>query len=76
MPREAMDYSKCCIYKIECLNDEKLIYVGNTTNFDKRKVQHKLNCYNEKGKCFNFKLYQMIRDAGGWSNYKMIEIEK
>jgi len=42
MPKTAMDYSKCCIYKIEHIDDESLVYVGHTTNFDKRKAQHKL----------------------------------
>jgi len=29
-----MDYSKCCIYKIEHNDNESLVYVGHTTNFD------------------------------------------
>ena len=37
---------------------------------------HKTYCYLETHKNYNFKLYQMIRDNGGWSNWSMIEIEK
>ena len=76
MPKNAMDYSKCCIYKIECINDDRLVYVGHTTNFEKRKIQHKNNCKYEKEKGFNYKLYQMIRENGGWDEFKMIEEEK
>ena len=76
MPKTAMDYSKCCIYKIEHFENESLVYVGHTTNFSKRKGQHKSNCMNENGKAFNLKLYQMIRGNGGWDCFKMIEVEK
>ena len=76
MPRLPMDYSKCCIYKIQCINDESLVYVGHTTNFDKRKIQHKKNCMNEKEKGYNYKLYRMIRDNGGWEEFRMLEEEK
>jgi hypothetical protein len=71
-----MDYSKCCIYKIEHIENESLVYVGHTTNFNKRKGQHRNNCKNENDKKFNFKLYQMIRENGGWDMFKMIEVEK
>jgi len=71
-----MDYSKCCIYKIEHIDDESLVYVGHTTNFDKRKTQHKINCYNDKQKPYNSKVYQMIRENGDWEMFKMIEVEK
>jgi hypothetical protein len=76
MPTTAMDYSKCCIYKIEHFENDKLVYVGHTTNFIKRKIQHKCNCNNENGKPFNYKLYKMIRENGGWYSFKMIEVEK
>ncbi len=76
MPKTAMDYSKCSIYKIEHIENESLVYVGHTTNFNKRKGQHKNNCKNENDKKFNFKLYQMIRDNGGFDRFKMIEVEK
>jgi len=65
MPKTAMDYSKCCIYKIEHIDDESLVYVGHTTEFNKRKAHHKSRCNNENEKSFNCKLYQMIRNNGG-----------
>ena len=76
MPKVPMDYTKCCIYKIEHNDDESLVYVGHTTNFDKRKTQHKSNCKNDNGKHYNFKVYQMIRENGGWEKFLMLEVEK
>jgi predicted GIY-YIG superfamily endonuclease len=76
MPKTPMDYSKTIIYKIEHIENESLVYVGHTTNFNKRKGEHKSNCKNENDKKFNLKLYQMIRDNGGWDRFEMIEVEK
>ena len=76
MPKVPMDYFKCCIYKIEHVDDESLVYVGHTTNFNKRKTEHKNNCKNDKCKKYNLKKYQMIRENGGWDAFKMIEVEK
>jgi len=76
MPRKAVDYSNCCIYKIEHIDDDSLVYVGNTTNFHNRKNEHKNRSKNENGFNFNCKLYQMMRENGGWDAFKMIEVEK
>lgn len=35
------DYSKTIIYKIQHEDDESLVYVGSTTNFTRRKCEHK-----------------------------------
>ena len=74
MPRLPIDYNNTIIYKIVC-NDlnVKDIYVGHTTDFIRRKNQHKNNCYCSS--C-NYKLYSIIRQYGGWDNWIMIEIEK
>jgi len=42
MPKTPMDYSKSCNYKIEHIDDCNLVYVGHTTNFNKRKCEHKI----------------------------------
>ena len=76
MPKLPMDYSKTIIYKIEHIDDDSLVYVGHTTNWDKRKCKHKFNCYAEKSGHYNLKLYQMIRENGGWEKFRMIEVEK
>ena len=76
MPKDKIDYSNTIIYKIfckdECIHD---IYVGHTTNFIKRKHQHKLLCSKETLKS-NIKIYKTIKATGGWDNWDMIEIAK
>jgi len=62
MPKLSMNYSNRCIYKIEHIHDEKLIYVGHTTNFKQRKLRHKSSCNNETDKSkHTYKVYQMIQ---------------
>ncbi len=76
MPRNEIDYSKTIIYKIVC-NDLTITdcYVGSTTDFKTRKAGHKSNCNNENGRKYDLKVYKMIRDNGGWSNWTMLQIE-
>jgi hypothetical protein len=77
MPRKAIDYQKVIIYKLVC-NDlvVKDLYVGHTTDFTNRKKSHKSCSLNTNYTGYNFKVYKMIRDSGGWNNLSMIEIEK
>ena len=65
------------MYKIVC-KDESVsdCYVGHTTNFPRRKNEHKSSCNNSNSKNYNFKVYQSIRSNGGLDNWDMIEIEK
>ena len=73
MPKVDIDYSNTIIYKITC-KDETIsdAYVGHTTNFVQRKYAHKIGCVNINNNC---KLYQVIRDNGGWENWKMEVID-
>lgn len=66
-----MNYKNTIIYKIIC-NDEKICdcYVGHTTNFIKRKSDHKRNTLFH-----TYKIYEFIRNNGGWENFTMLEIE-
>jgi len=77
MPRKAVDYSRTIIYKIVC-NDLNVndCYVGSTTDFSKRKSQHKRNCINDINYKNGIKIYETIRGNGGWDDWSMIEIEK
>jgi hypothetical protein len=50
------------------------IYIGSTKDFYKRKGTHKSNCYNTNRKHYNIKLYQYIRENGGWNTFEMLEI--
>jgi len=69
-------YNNTVIYKIVCLDSTITdVYVGSTTDFNKRKRQHKYCCYNENNKDYNLKIYETIRANGGWDNYNIIEIE-
>ena len=71
-----VDYSKSLIYKLCCKNPEiKEIYVGSTTNFIKRKYQHKSDCYNKNRNHYNHYKYQFIRNNGGFDNWDMVLIE-
>jgi hypothetical protein len=72
-----IDYVKTIIYKI-CCNDEtiKACYVGHTTNFKQRKIEHKYACCNSNSKSYNTKIYEFIRNNGGFENWKFVEIEK
>ena len=76
MPRNAIDYSNTIIYKL-CCNDPSItdVYVGHTTNFTRRKQEHKACCNNPKGKNYNFYVYEFIRDHGGFENWDMIVLE-
>lgn len=78
MPRLKSDYSKIIIYKLvknDDYNNEN-IYIGSTVDFTSRKYRHKSRCCNENDKAYNIKLYQTIRENGGWIEWNMIEIEK
>ena len=80
MPKIAIDYltREISFYKFICNNPEiQSSYVGSTVDFTKRKSKHKSCCNNNPfNKEYNFKIYQTIRDNGGWDNWRMIEIEK
>ena len=77
MPKIPIDYSKTIIYKLVC-NDLSVTdcYVGHTTSFTKRKGMHKSRCCNENGKYYNLKVYQFIRENGGWDNWNMVQVEE
>jgi len=77
MPKKVPDYSKSCIYKLLHKEDFNNVncYVGSTTNFIQRKKSHKKTCNNENYRDYNLKLYQYIRQNGGWNNWTMIQIE-
>ena len=74
MPKTNIDYSKTIIYKLINYDYPELVYVGSTTNFTKRKQQHKSHCYNESGNAYDLKIYKTIRENGGWDSWNMIVI--
>ena len=77
MPRQPINYNETVFYKIVC-NDLQItdMYIGHSTNFSKRKYNHKANCTNPKIKDYGIKLYQFIRENGGWEAWSMAMIEQ
>src|SRR5689334_2203167 len=76
MPKKDIDYSKALIYKLVCNDLEiKECYVGSTTDFTNRKWDHKTRCTNENGHGYNYRVYQFIRNNGGFDNWTMVQVE-
>lgn len=77
MPKVLINYNNTIIYKL-CCKDPLItdIYIGSTTNFVKRKANHKCHSTNENSKNYSMYVYQFIRSNGGWNNWEMIEIIK
>jgi hypothetical protein len=76
MPKKPTDYSKTIIYKIQHIDNPELLYVGSTTDFTKRKYQHKSDCNNPNRNKYNMKLYQMIRENGNWDMFNMVIVKE
>ena len=77
MPKTPIDFSRCVIYKIVCFDTNITdCYVGHTTDFIRRKSEHKRGCYNPKTIDYNKKVYQFIRSHGYWGNFQMLQIEE
>jgi len=72
---EAIKEKEYIMYKIICNTDDNLIYIGSTTNFKCRKSQHNFCCNDPKSKKYNLKIYENIRNNGGWENWIMKPIE-
>ena len=76
MPKSEINYSNTIIYKITCEDKSiKDVYVGHTTNFVQRKYAHKQGCINTKSTNHKCKLYSIIRENGGWTNWSMEIVE-
>ena len=52
------------------------IYVGQTGQFNRKKHAHSYSCSNPSAKCYDLKLYAVIRANGGWNNWQMEIIEE
>ena len=72
MPKTIIDYSNTIIYKITCKDPVVTdVYVGHTTNFVQRKHAHKQSCISAKSANHKCKLYEVMRNNGGWDNWQM-----
>ena len=54
--------------------EQRLIYVGSTTDFERRFTDHKSNCFNPNSREYNHKVYQLIRHHG-WDAFVFEVIE-
>jgi len=75
MPRPAInDY---IIYKIiNVNNDIDLSYIGSTANLKLRTLDHKNSSKNPLSTKYNQKKYQIIREHGGWDEFKIVVLEE
>tara|TARA_R110000822_G_scaffold200527_1_gene338042 strand:+ start:792 stop:1265 length:474 start_codon:yes stop_codon:yes gene_type:complete len=71
-----VNYNQSNIYKL-CCKDENITecYVGSTTNFKRRYLQHKCRSYNINELSYSSKLYSFIRNNGGFDNWTMKLLE-
>ena len=64
-------------YKISCKDETiKDCYIGSTTNFVSRMLNHKRRCINEDNSKHHYKVYETIRANKGWDNWEIIILEK
>lgn len=58
-------------------NDEAVsdCYIGQTNNLKIRIKRHRNNTVNEKQHCYGYKLYECIRENGGFENWKFDILE-
>ena len=72
-----LNFDNSVIYKI-CCNDLEIkdVYVGSTTNFTRRKYEHRTDCRCPKSKRHNTPVYKFIRDNGGIDNWSIIIVER
>jgi hypothetical protein len=75
MGRKAIDYTKSEVFIYQLVHkwqtDIEYNYVGHTIDIIKRRYNHKSCCNNTNNKHHNLKIYQIIRDNGGWDEWEM-----
>ena len=65
-------YHYSYIYKIVCLDPNiDDFYIGSTISLSNRCNSHMRNSVNKKKTIYHVKLYQFIRDSGGYENWEM-----
>ena len=69
-------YLKTVIYKLSCLDPSiTQVYVGSSTDIQKRLQRHKSCCNNPNGPKYNYKLYRFIRENQGWARWRLTILE-
>ena len=76
MPRTDIDYSKTSFYRIVCRDlNVKACYVGHTTDFRRRKSEHKRKSKERILNGPNSMMYYFVGRNGGWDNFEMVLIK-
>ena len=71
------NYNESRIYKIWCnLEGINEIYIGSSARFIERCKLHESDCNNINSPRYGYKLYQYIRNNGGFENFKIHVIEE
>ncbi len=71
------DYSKCKFYRLICRDPTIVeVYVGHTCNETKRRYQHKRDSTYPHRKNHNARVYQFIRNHGGFENWQLLVHEE
>ena len=76
MPLKEINYDKTHFYKLMC-KDFNITdcYVGHTTDWVKRKSDHKHRYNNPNRGGHNLPVYKFMRENGGWENWEMLWIK-
>lgn len=71
------NYSNTKIYMLYN-NDRDIsdIYIGYSTNIKDRMCVHRRCCNNPKNKSYTTRMYNFIRNNGGWEKWSYIIIEE
>ena len=64
------------IYGIRAVGNEAVIYIGYSTNFHKRKQNHKSDCLNPTSDRLHLPIYKHIRENGGFDKYEFVVLEE
>lgn len=76
MPKKAINYANCKIYRIVCKDfSVPSTYVGHTTDLVQRRATHKKTCLYPSQNGHNCKVYQQIRANGGFDNWMVLLVE-
>ena len=75
MSTKLLEYNDYDFYQLVCNNKEiDLSYIGSTHYWYGRMFNHAVRCHNPNDKEYNLKIYKIIREHGGWENWKPILI--
>lgn len=72
-----VNYVHAVIYRIINKESGENLYIGSTTDYNRRMIEHKSRCHNSKTHHYNLPLYKYIREElGGWDFARMVLVEE